>query len=426
MLDIKLLREDKEKVIENLKRRGDFDTKIIDKILNSDTLWREAKGELDSLKAQKNKESKAIAEIKKQGGDIKKQLDKVKEVAEKIQKQESKVEELLRTRNEEVRKVPNLLDKEVPKGEDDEDNVELRQWGKKPKFNFKPRNHQELCELNDWFELERAAKNSGARFYFMKNELLMLENALHNFVLNKLIKKGFNVMSTPPMLRAEVAKLAIPLADFEDTVYTIGNEGDELFLIGTSEHALSTFHKDEIINHKDLPKMYAGFSPCFRREAGVTKDEKGLFRVHNFNKVEQFIYCAEEDSEKYHKFITEIIEEVFQELELHYRVVDICTGDIGMFATRKYDLEAWLPGQDKYREMGSSSNYRDYGARSLNVRYQAKDNSINFCHTLNNTAIATPRAVIAVIEQHQTKEGNVIIPKVLRPFFGGREFLKEN
>jgi len=423
MLDIKLLRENKEKIIENLKRREGFDTLIVDKVLEIDLKWRHNKKELDKLKSQKNKESEAINKIKKEGGDIKKQIDKVKEISEQIGKKEKEEHDLIKKRDELLFSIPNLLDPEVPSGADEEENVQIRTWGKKPKFSFKVRTHQELCELNDWYDLEKAAKNSGARFYFLKNELLMLEMAVHQYVLNKLRKKSFTVMSTPTMLRAKVAKLAIPLADFEDTVYKIDNEGDELFLIGTSEHALATFHKDEILTQKDLPKYYAGYSPCFRREAGVTKDEKGIFRVHNFNKVEQFVYCSQEDSDKIHKEITENIEEIFQDFELHYRIVDICSGDIGIFATRKYDLEAWLPGQEKYREMGSSSNYRDYGARSLNVRYQGKD-GIKFCHTLNNTAVATPRAVIAIIEQHQREDGNVKIPEVLRPYLGGKEFLK--
>lgn len=425
MLDIRLLRENAQDVKDNLAKRQGYDINIVDEVLELDENWRAMKTELDALKAQKNKESKSISEIKKAGGDIKLQVARVKEVSDKVARKDEEVKELETKRDELLLKIPNMLDKEVPIGADDKENVPYKTWGEKPKFTFKPKNHQELCELNNWYDLERAARNSGARFYYMKNELVLLEIALYDYVLRKLKKKGYEVMEVPPMLKADVAKKAIPLSDFEDTVYTISNDGDELFLIGTAEHTLATFHMGEVLQEKDLPKLYAGVSPCFRREAGVTKDEKGIFRVHNFNKIEQFVYCLEEQSDEWHQKITDNIEEVFQDLEIHYQLVDICTGDIGAFASRKYDLEAWLPGQDKYREMGSSSNYRDYGARALNVRYQDKKNEMKFCHSLNNTAIAMQRAIIAIIENHQTEDGNVRLPKVLRSYFGGREFLKD-
>lgn len=421
MLDIRIIREDPQKVKKDLERRPNFNTSIVDKVLEIDNNWREEKTNLDSLKSKKNKESKAIAQIKKEGGDIKAQLDKVKAVAEEIEAKDKKLKELDAKRNEILLKIPNILDPQVPKGEDDEENVEIRTHLEKPQFSFKPKDHKELCEMNDWYDLDRAAKYSGSRFYYMKNELFMLQLSLYNFVMNKMASKGYTPIEVPPMLRKESIGKSVSLEDFEEAIYEI--EGEDLALIGTSEHALALLHADETLNHKDLPKKYVGISPCFRKEAGVTKDSKGIFRVHNFNKIEQFIFSKPEDSDKLHEEITKNAEEIFSELEIHYRVVDICSGDIGHFASRKFDIEAWLPGQDKYREMVSASNYRDYGARRLNARYQDEKNETKFMHTLNSTAVAMVRALIAIIEQHQTEDGNVKLPKVLRPYFNNREYL---
>lgn len=423
MFDIKLIRDEPEKVKENLKKRIGFDVTIVDEVLRVDTKWREVKKELETLKAQKNKESKKIADVKKAGGDIKGQLAKVKVVSDSILVKEKEFNDVEEKRKVLLIKLPNMLDEQVPIGADDADNQGIRFHLKKPEFKFKARNHQELCELNDWYELDVAAKNSGARFYYIKNELVMLELALYSFVMNKMMGKGYVPVEVPPMLRREAIGRSVQLEDFEEVIYKI--EGEDLYMIGTSEHALAVLHSDCVMNHKDLPKKYVGISNCFRKEAGVTKDSKGIFRVHNFNKIEQFVFAKPEDSDKLHEEIIANAEEIFKDLEIHYRIVDICTGDIGAFASRKFDLEAWLPGQDNYREMVSASNYRDYGARRLDCRYQDEKNEIKHVHTLNSTAIALTRALIAFIETHQTEDGNVRLPKALRPYFGGREFLIE-
>ena len=424
MLDIKLLREDKNFVVENLKKRPDFDISIIDEVLEIDNQWREKKGELDTLKSQKNKESKAIADIKKRGEDATEQLNKVKEVANKIEEKDEEVKSLLEKRDTLLQTIPNLLDSQVPQGEDEEGNKEIRKEGTIKEFSFTPKNHMDLCELNNWYDLETAAKHSGARFYYLKNELVLLQTSLYNYVLSKLVKKGYTPMEVPPMLKRESATRAIPLGEFEDTVYSLKDGDEELFLIGTSEHALAVMHADQILNHKDLPLRYAGLSPCFRREAGVTKDSKGIFRVHNFNKIEQFIYCKPEQSDEFLNEILGNAEEIFKELEIPYRVVDICSGDIGNFAARKFDIEAWLPSQQDYREMVSASNYRDYGARRMNTRYQSENNVVEPLHTLNSTAIALTRTIVALLENHQQEDGSVKLPKVLQPYFEGKEFLK--
>lgn len=422
MLDIRLLREESDRIKEDLKRRPNFDTKIVDDVLEVDLAWRELKSSLDILKSKKNKESKAISEVKKKGGDINSQIEKVGKIADEIKLKEEELVVLENQRDNILSRIPNILDKEVPKGVDDEDNVTLRTYLDKPSFGFKVRNHQELCEMNDWYDLSVAAKVSGSRFYYLKNELVMLQLALYNYTFNKLLKRNFVPIEVPPMLRREFLGKSVSLEDFEEVIYKI--EDEDLYLIGTSEHALAALHENENLNHKDLPLRYAGISACFRKEAGVTKDSKGIFRVHNFNKIEQFIFSKQEDSDKLHDEIIEIAEDLFRGLEIHYRVVDICSGDIGNFASRKFDIEAWLPSQEKYREMVSASNYRDYGARRLNVRYQDSDGKTKFCHTLNSTAIALTRVMIAIIETHQTKDGNVKIPKELRQYLGGKEFLK--
>ncbi len=422
MLDIKLLREDKELVIENLKKREGFDTTIVDKVLEIDKIWRKEKKELDTLKAQKNKESKAISEVKKAGGDIKGQIAKVKEVSDLIVKKDDEIKQLLEKRDELLITIPNLLDKEVPKGLDDDANVPIRFHLDKPQFDFEVKNHIELCEKNNWFNLDQAAKVSGARFYYTKGDLVLLELGLYNFVMEKLSKKGYTPVITPPMLRRETLGKSVPLESFEEDIYKIQDE--DLYLIATSEHTLAALHDSETFNHKELPVKYAGMSQCFRKEAGVTKDSKGIFRVHNFNKIEQFIFCKPEDSDKLHDELTQNAEEIFQDLELHYQIVDICSGDMGGMATRKYDLEAWLPSQQKYREMVSASNYRDYGARRLGAKYQTEEGKVELVHTLNSTAIALTRCMIAILEQHQTKDGKVKIPHKLKPYLQNREYLE--
>ncbi len=424
MLDIKLIRENPLVIKNDLSRRPNYDISIVDDVLKLDSIWREEKLNLDKLKALKNKESKSISEIKKKGLDINNLLENVKNISLTIAEKEKEIIQLENKRNDLLIKIPNILDKEVPIGNSDEENLPLRFNLEKPKFSFKVKDHRELCELNDWYDIEKASKVSGSRFYYLKNELVMLELALYNFVLNKLYSKSYTPLLTPPMLRREILGKSVSLEDFEEVIYKI--EDEDLYLIGTSEHTIAALHENETLNYKQLPIKYAGLSPCFRKEAGVTKDSKGIFRVHNFNKIEQFIFCKPQDSDKYHKELLENAEEIFKELEIHYRVVDICSGDIGSMATRKFDIEAWLPEQEKYREMVSASNYRDYGARRLNCKYQTENGELKLVNTLNSTAIALSRCLIAIIEQHQTKDGNVKIPQVLRQYFGNREFLKEN
>jgi seryl-tRNA synthetase len=423
MLDIKLLREDKQTVLDNLAKRGKDYTTIINKILEIDEQWRSLKKEVDTLKSLKNKESKAIAQVKKEGGDIKEQIAKVKAIGDEIENKDAQANELLQQRDSLLITIPALLDDEVPIGEDEEGNVPIKTFKEKPTFSFPVRNHMELCELNGWYDLEKAAEHSGARFYYLKGELVELELALYQFVFSKLTQKNYIPVEVPVMLRREAIGRSVSLEAFEEDLYKI--EGEDLYLIATSEHSLALLHANDTLNHKDLPLKYAGISPCYRKEAGVTKDSKGIFRVHHFNKIEQFIFCKPEESNQFLQELVENAESIFQDLDIHYQIIDICTGDIGSFAARKYDLEAWLPSQEKYREMVSASNYKDYGARRLHVRYQNQEGKLELVHTLNSTAIALTRCMIAIMEQHQTEDGNVRIPEKLRPYLGGREFLKK-
>jgi len=421
MLDIKLLREDKENVISNLKKRIGFDTSIVDNVLELDSLWRKEKNDLDNFKSKKNKESKAIAQIKKDGGNIKAQLEKVKEISKDIESQEKKVKGAEEKRNKLLINIPNLLDKSVPVGADDEDNVEIRTHLEKPEFDFKVKNHQEICERNDFYDLDTASKYAGARFYYLKSDLVILQMALYNFVLSKLSNKGYTPIIVPPMLRRDAIGKSVSLEDFKEAIYEI--KGEDLCLIGTAEHALALLHADQTLVNKDLPIKYVGISESFRKEAGVTKDEKGIFRVHNFAKIEQFIFSRQEESEELLEELINNAEEIYQDLELHYRIVNICSGDIGSFAAKKYDLEAWLPGQNKYREMVSASNYRDYGARRLNTKYQDEKNNLKLVHTLNSTAIALTRTLIAILEQHQNEDGTVNVPEKLQLFMHGKKVI---
>ncbi len=423
MLDIKLIRDKTDEVKNNLKKRINYDTSIIDEILEIDIEWRKTKKDTDELKSKKNFLTKKIPEMKKKGEDINSHLDEIKKLSEDIEKTQNKSCELLEKRDNLLLNVPNMLDNQVPIGADDEENKTIRLFHEKPKFTFKPKDHRELCEKNNWYELDIASKHSGARFYYLKNEIVILQLALYDFVMKKMITKGYTPVEVPPMLRKNSIGKSVSLEDFKEAIYNI--EDEDLCLIGTSEHALALLHEGQTLTYKDLPIKYAGISQCFRKEAGVTKDSKGIFRVHNFNKIEQFIFSNDTDSDKFHEEITKNAEEIFSELKLHYRVVDICSGDIGNFASRKFDIEAYIPSQDKYREMVSASNYRDYGARRLNCRYQDEKGELKFVHTLNSTAIAMVRALIAIIEQYQNEDGNVTIPEALRYYFNGRELLKQ-
>ncbi|HIQ50113.1 MAG TPA: serine--tRNA ligase [Nanoarchaeota archaeon] len=429
---LRAIRENPQILIESQRKRGES-IEIVEKAIALDKKWREAKKEIDCLRAERNKISR---EISKKPEEKEKLLKKAKEISEKIKKKEEELKTIEQELNKTLLSIPNILHESVPIGKDESENVPIRFWGKARVYkeheqdfikqslgkaeyeiiDFKPIPHADAVELLG-ADLERAAKTSGARFYFLLDDLVYLDFALTLYALDFLKKQGFTIVNPPYMIRRKPYEGVTALSDFEDVIYKIENE--DLYLIATSEHAIAAMHMDEVLEERELPLLYAGISPCFRKEAGAHgKDTKGIFRVHQFNKVEQFVFCLPEESWKWHEKLIENAEKLFQGLGLPYRIVNICTGDIGVVAAKKYDLEVWMPAQGKYREMVSCSNCTDWQSYRLNIRYAEERGkpSKGYVHTLNSTAIATTRAITAIIENFQQEDGSVIIPKVLRKY----------
>jgi len=426
MLDIKLIREHPEIVKKNLKKRKeDEKLKWVDDLLKYDKNWRELIQKANDLRRKRNIITQEIAQLKKKGKDAKNKIKEVKAIPDRIKKLEAQADNYKKKTDLILMKLPNILHESVPYGKDENDNVVVRTCGKPPKFDFKPKNHMEIALDLGLIDAERAAKIAGAGFYYLKKELVLLDLAIQRFAIDYLMKKGYTLIEPPFMIRREPYEGVTDLSDFELVTYKV--EDEDLYLIATSEHPMAAMFMDEILNKQDLPIKLVGVSPCFRKEIGTHgKYTKGLFRMHQFNKVEQFIFCLPEQSWQMHEELQKNCEELYQALGLHYRVVNVCTGDIGTIAAKKYDTEVWMT-DGKFREIGSNSNCTDYQARRLNIRFRKKEGQapVGFIHTLNNTALATSRTMIAILEQFQQKDGSVIIPKVLRPFMNGIERLKK-
>ena len=424
MLDIKLIRENLDSVRENLKRRHDPEKlKMLEELLKSDKKWRELITEINKLRAERNEISLKIAKAKKEKKPTSKMMKEAADIPEKIKKLEVEAKVLEDKNKLLLMKIPNLLHESVPYGKDDSENAEVRKWGKQPKFDFEPQSHVEILQNLGLIDFERAAKVAGAGFYYMKGDLVKLDMALQRFALENLEKKGFTFIAPPLMIQRDAYEGVTDLSDFELVTYKI--EGIDDYLIATSEHPMAAMLKDEVLNKSELPVALAGVSACFRKEIGTHgKYTKGLFRVHQFNKIEQFVFCLPEESWKWHEKLQQNSEELYQKLGLHYRVVNICTGDIGTLAAKKYDTEVWM-ADGKFREAGSNSNVTDYQARRLNVKWKEGPGKppVGFVHTLNNTALATSRTMVAIVEQFQQADGSVLIPKVLHPFMNGMERL---
>jgi seryl-tRNA synthetase len=407
MLDIKLIRENPEAVRKSLeRRRSDYP---LDTLIEIDKNWRENLKEMERLKALRNKVSLEMAKVKDQT-----KIREMKKVNDDIKKLEIEVGKLEAQEREMLLSIPNILHESVPDGAGEDDNPVIRSWGKAEKPAFKLKDHVDAAIDLDLLDMERAAKVSGARFYYLKNDLVKLDYSIMMFALDHLIAKGYVPIEPPYMLMRKPFEGAVILSDFGDVIYKI--EGEDLHLIGTSEHALAAMHMDEVLD--SLPLKYAGISPCFRKEAGAHgKDTKGIFRVHQFNKVEQFIFCKPKDSWKYHEELIKNAEELFQKLELPHRVITLCSGETGKVAAKTYDLELWMAAQGKYREAVSASNCTDYQARRLNVKY-LEGSKREFVHTLNSTAVATSRALVAILENNQQKDGSILIPEALQDYMG--------
>ena len=427
MLDIRFIRENIDLVRDNLKRRRD-DKKLkeFDHLLKLDEKVRALKRDIQDLRTQRNKLSREVGELKKSGKDDSKLVKKVNAVNEKIRAVEAETNENESQLKRIQMSIPNILHESVPYGADEEDNEVVKEWGGRPEFEFEFQSHVDLLETLDVGDIPRAARLSGSRFYYLKNELVLLDIAMQQMALEMLIKRGYSPIYPPFMMKREPYEGVTDLADFEDVMYKI--EGEDLYLIATSEHPMAGMYMGEIFEPTDLPLKLAGVSACFRKEAGSHgKDTKGIFRVHQFNKVEQFVFSLPEDSWKIHEEIMKNEEDFVQALKLPYRVVNTCTGDIGIVAAKKLDLEFWFPGQQKYREGGSCSNCTAYQATRLNIKYRLKKGGTEkaFLHTLNSTMMANPRTMVAIIENYQREDGSVELPKSLHKYLpsGMKEIL---
>ena len=423
MLDIRWLREHADVVRKDLaKRRDAKKAQELDSLLEKDVRCRQLKQEVEELRHRRNTLTDKIREDKKEKKDISRLVKLAKELPEQIQRAEQDLDSLDADIHGTLMRLPNVLHESVPLGEGEHENVTLREWGKKPKFSFPAKSHVDLLESLGIADIARAAKTSGARFYYLKGELVMLDLALMRLAMDLLVKRGFTPVFPPYMLRRKPYEGVTDLADFESVMYKI--EGEDLYLIATSEHPMAAMHMDEVIPEACLPIRYAGLSACFRKEAGAHgKDTKGIFRVHQFNKIEQFVFCRPEDSWQIHEELLANAEALFAALEIPYRVVSICTGDIGIVAAKKYDLEAWMPAQDTYREMVSCSNCTSYQAVRLNLRMERASGEREYLHTLNSTMVATPRALVAILENFQQADGSVKMPKALHPYLPFKEIV---
>jgi seryl-tRNA synthetase len=423
MLDPRILKENPESIRDMLKKRNMTDFPLDDLIM-----LHKRRGELiiktQELRRKKNLLSETVASKKKSKQDASFELAEMKQVSIVIDQTESEAIQIEEKFNQLIMALPNLLNEGVPVGKDEEENVVVRQNGRTIRPNFSPKDHIELATSLDLIDLGRAAKVSGSRFYFLKNELVKMNQALANFALDFLSDHNYTLIQPPYMIRREPMVGSVILNDFEDVIYKI--EGEELYMIGTSEHAIASMHMDEILEGIKLPIRYAGFSSCFRKEAGAHgRDMKGIFRVHQFEKVEQFIFCRPEESWREHERMLVLSEEFFKQLGIPYRVMLLCSGDTGKISAKTYDIEAWMAGQKAYREVVSCSNCLDYQARRLRIRFRDKTNEeTRLVHTLNSTLVATERTMVAILENFQTPRGTVEVPKVLQKYMGGLEEIR--
>jgi len=396
----------------------------IDEVIRLDEEWRQARYDVDQLRKKRNQAARGIAEAKKSGDSAKADaiLAEVASLGNEIDSLSEKVDLCLADRDQIRMRVPNILHESVPVGEDDQKNTLHSLHGDKTELGFEARNHNDLIEMNNWVDLARGAKVTGSRFYFLQGDLARLEMALQSYSANFLMDRGYTLVQPPLMMNREAYEGVTDLGDFETVMY--GIEPDKYYLIATSEHPLTAMRMDEIIEPAELPIKLVGVSSCFRREVGAHGlSDRGIWRVHQFTKIEQIVICKPDDSWEHHEELLTNAVELWDSLGLHYRVVNICTGDMGTVASKKYDLEAWLPGANAYKEVVSCSNCTDYQANRLRMRYRTAEGN-SAVHTLNSTAVATSRALVAIMEQYQNEDGTVRVPDVLIPHMGGQSILK--
>jgi len=421
MLDIKFIRDNSDAVKEAVAKKNlSFD---VDKLLEVDQSLLERKREQQELQEKRNAHSKKIPKatpeerpsLIEEGRKIGSELDSLKPAV-------SELESILRDL---LLRVPNIPAEDAPLGKDEFDNVEIEKGGTLPSFSFKAKDHVEILELNNWAEFETIGKICGSRSYSLRNDMVLLEMATHRLALEKLQAKGFTLVSTPSFAREHALEGTGHFPEGRDQVYYLPD--DDLYLSGTAEVQLNSLHGGDILKEENLPLLYAGYSPCFRREAGsYGRDVRGLIRVHQFMKVEQYVVCKNdpEETKKWHKALLETSLEIVKELELPYRVVECCTGDMGTGKVKMFDVECWVPSEEKYRETHSCSALHEWQSRRTNTRYRDGEGKVQFVHTLNNTAIATPRILVSILENHQRDDGGINIPAALRPYMGNRDHLK--
>jgi seryl-tRNA synthetase len=439
LIDPKIIKENQGLVKDMLAHRNmDFP---LDSLFNADKQRRDLIVKLQDVKHQKNILSKEISERKKKKEDVSLKIHEMGKIGREISRleEETKINDELFSKY--IRSLPNFFHETVPLGKDENDNKIIREYNGKFKALKNPiesneksnsgvilnkelpgilqmKNHIDLTNGLGLIDLERAGKISGSRFYFLRNEMVKLSMALSNFAIDYLIKEGYTIVQPPFMIRRDAMEGAVILSDFEETIYKIENE--DLYMIGTSEHPLASMHMNEILNGKNLPIRYGGISTCFRKEAGAHgKDMKGLFRVHQFEKVEQFIFCKPEESWKEHERLLQITEKFYEILEIPFRTIILCSGDLGKVSAKTYDIEAWFPAQNSYREICSCSNCTDYQARSLRIRYRNNPNDeTSLVHTLNSTLVAIQRTLVAILENYQTRKGTILVPEALKKYMG--------
>jgi seryl-tRNA synthetase len=421
MIDPKILKDNPHLIKDMLRRR-----KVeypFSELLDLDKKRRDLIIETQNLRHRKNTLSQSIAKKKKNQESVNKELAEMKNVGEMMHSLEAEKSRVEKRYSELIYSIPNILDESVPTGDSEKDNIVIRMHDDYVKSGFKS-DHVNLANSLGLIDMERAAKISGARFYFLKSELVKMNQALINYALDFLAEHSYQLIQPPFMLRNDAIKGSIIMDDFKDVIYKIENE--DLFLIGTSEHAMASMHMDEILDSRKLPLRYASISPCFRKEAGAHgKDMKGIFRVHQFEKVEQFVISDCLNSFDEQERMLNITERFYQNLEIPFRVVLLCSADTGKVSSKTYDIEAWMPGQNQYREIGSCSNCIDFQSRRLSIRHREKvTEETQLVHTLNSTLVATERTMVAILENYQTNNRTVIVPNVLRKYMGEIQEIK--
>tara|TARA_B100001540_G_scaffold305794_1_gene317159 strand:+ start:4390 stop:5664 length:1275 start_codon:yes stop_codon:yes gene_type:complete len=418
-----LFRNEVEKVRADHDKRG-IPHERIDQVLSLDDSWRAALKDMEDARRERNIAARGISEAKKSGdsAEADRIMAEVKNLGERIDALDQTANSLLAERDLIRMRIPNILHESVPVGDDEGGNTQHSLHGEKPEFDFEPRTHNELIEMNKWVDLERAAKIAGSRFFFLKGDLARLELALQSYAVDFLVSRGFTFVQPPVMMNRDAYEGVTDLSDFETVMY--GVEPDKLYMIATSEHPLTSMYMDEVIEPSLLPIKMVGVSPCFRREVGAHGlSDRGIWRVHQFTKIEQIVISHPDESWNHHEDLLKNCVDLWDALGLHYEVVNICTGDMGTVAARKYDLEAWLPGADAFKEIVSCSNCTDYQANRLRMRYRTSEGNAAV-HTLNSTAVATSRALVAIMEQNQMEDGRIKVPECLVTNMGGKTHLE--